>query len=264
MFRNFVPVCTGVSGGCVRKSAAGQDYRVFPVFSLPVVGYHCRMTDAEAYKELLYQYEILRARLAIREHYLQTIVREVYENIGQVLSLVRVQLALLHPDAGNVEKEKIDSSGKLVGSAIRDLRSLCLRFQPETHITGTAGFSETIEKEITSIYPGAMYRHGPEKYIPAGIENGKALILFNLLLEVLHILRENEHRQLVAAGLNHLPGTVEFFMEYTGEPVNAKRTKLHPGRFDLSVMERVKLLGGYLHLKNRNDKRKIKLVIPIN
>lgn len=221
------------------------------------------MSNPKAYQELLYQYEVLRARLGIREHYLKTVVKEVYENIGQVLSLVRVQLTLLDPCSGDIEKEKIDSSGKLVGSAIRDLRSMCRRFQPEMNITGASGFSDTIEKEIKNIYPDAVYRNKPGSSMPA-IENGKLLILFNLVLEVLNALRENENRQLVAVDVTCLPDSVAFSMEYTGETFRIDRVKHPAGRSDLSARERVRLLGGNLQIKNRNDKRRIKLVIPIN
>jgi glucose-6-phosphate-specific signal transduction histidine kinase len=222
------------------------------------------MSNAHAYQELLYQYEILRARLEIREHYLKTIVKEVYENIGQVLSLVRVQLTLLDPCCVDVEKERIDSSGKLVGSAIRDLRSMCQRFQPEATITGMTGFSEALGKEIKNGYPDVRYCVKSEAAVKASLDYGKTLILFSLLLAILNILRENENRQLVAVDVNYSPDSVTFSMEYTGEPFWLNRVK-HDGGPDPAIAGRIKLLSGSLQLKSRTTgKRKIKLVIPIN
>lgn len=223
------------------------------------------MADAELYRKLLYQHEVLRARLGIREHYLKTIVKEVYENIGQVLSLVRVQLTLLDAGYGGEEKEKIDSSGKLVGSAIRDLRHLCQRFQPETDITSTAGFNEAIGQEIKSTYPDAVYSVQPGSIIPVTIGNERALILFNLLLEVLSVLGESKDRKFAEAVITYRPTHIEFLVIYTGEPVKTGRIKSQSNPLDLSVLKRVELLDGSLELKaGKDQKRKIKLVIPIN
>lgn len=222
------------------------------------------MADKEAYTELLYRHELLRARLEIREHYLKTIVKEVYENIGQVLSLVRVQLTMLDPAAGDAGREQIDSSGKLVGSAIRDLRSLCQRFQPEAAISGTVRFNEAMEKEIKSKYPDAAYIvqvSGPQP----SIDNGKELILFNLLIGILNLLEEDQERKLVSTTAGYQPATAEFALYYTGAAVKPARFRQGGGPFHLSVAERAKLLGGSVQAKSeRNGRKIIKLVIPID
>lgn len=223
------------------------------------------MAVTASHRKILYQYEVLRARLAIREHYVKTIVREVYENIGQVLSLVRVQLTLLDTGAGSEEKEKIDSSGKLVGSAIRDLRSMCQRFQPETAITTTPGLNTAIEQEIKIAYPEAVYKNKVQDMLLPIIRQETALILFSLLLEVLAILKESVNREVIAGEINYLPGTMLITIKYRGETVKKERLKEGSAAPDLPVAGRIKLLKGSLQVKSsRNGEERIKLVIPIN
>jgi nitrate/nitrite-specific signal transduction histidine kinase len=88
--------------------------------------------NASENQSFLFKYEILRARLETRNFFLKNTVREVYENIGQVLSLVRLQLALIDgasKEEKNIDEElnvNIESSGKLVGQSIKDLRAFIL------------------------------------------------------------------------------------------------------------------------------------------
>lgn len=215
--------------------------------------------------KLIYQYEVLRARLEIREHYLETIVKEIYENIGQVLSLVRVQLSLLELGSSNDKKEKIDSSGKLVGTAIRDLCNMRNRFQPEKDIIGNTKIYEAIEQEVKSVYPAAAVLYQPGNDIFRLIEWGRSLIVFNIILELISLLKKNEERQLVSIEIRRAEKDAEFIIDYSGDEIERSSMDHDKDRFNLSIRKRAKLLGGILKVKtDSNSQRKIKLVIPIN
>ncbi|MET0394583.1 MAG: histidine kinase dimerization/phosphoacceptor domain-containing protein, partial [Chitinophagaceae bacterium] len=194
------------------------------------------MADTVSYQELLYEYELLRARLGIREHYVKTIVQEIYDNIGQVLSLVRVQLAMLNPGGKADEKAMLDSSGQLVGAAIRDLRSMCRQFQPEEAITGWADFNDAFSAAVKSTFPGAAYRV-QQTDPPAIMAKSRIMILLNLLLDMMDMLRENETRKLVAADMSCLQEEIVCCMQYTGELVTVTRFKNKAGQRGRSVAE---------------------------
>ena len=223
------------------------------------------MLGTEPHYKLLYQYAVLRARLEIREHYLKTIIREVYENIGQVLSLVRVQLSLFEPGTELIGKEKIDFSGKLVGSAIRDLRHMCQRLQPDTEILSGNGFYSALTGEIKILYPGATCFAQPDRVVLQTLENDRLLILFNILLETLLILKKDDGRQLLSMELNPIEQGLEFVFNYTGSFVQAGVFKLKRNKADLSIDKRVALLAGSLNTETgKHNKRKIKLVVSLN
>lgn len=67
--------------------------------------------------------ELLQVQLEIQEHGLDMIRKEVYDSIGQVLSLVKLNLSDNTIEGKNLHK-KLSASRKLVGKAIRDLRSM--------------------------------------------------------------------------------------------------------------------------------------------
>lgn len=223
------------------------------------------MRNPGSYRELLYQYEILHTRLEIREHFLKTVVKDVYENIGQVLSLIRVQLSLLRSDFETGKKEKIDSSGELVGRTIRDLRNMCQLFYPEADIISGAGFNRVVEHEIKTIYPEAECHIDEESMILETIQEEKGLVLFGILLKILTLIREDLNGQLNSAVVKYMRNKICITIDYGGETIkrNKKDTRVNP--FDLSIFERAELMGGYLQIKNAGHAcRRIKLVIPIN
>lgn len=223
------------------------------------------MRDPGSYRELLYQYEILHTRLEIREHFLKTVVKEVYENIGQVLSLIRVQLSLLRSDFETGKNEKIDSSGKLVGKTIRDLRNMCQLFYPEADIISGAGFNRVVEQEIKTIYPKAVCHIDEESIIPATIKEEKGLVLFGILLKILTLIREEQKGQLNSAAVKYTRSKISINIDYSGETIKRNKKDVPANPFDLSIFERAELIGGHLEIKNAGHAgRRIKLVIPIN
>src|ERR671926_1311362 len=110
--------------------------------------------NVQAHEQLLFRHDVLRARLDIRDFFLKNTVREVYENIGQVLSLERMQLAMLDSDK-KAAIASIESPGNLVGQSIRDLRVMCKSFYPDADIINENGFVEALRDTITILFRDA-------------------------------------------------------------------------------------------------------------
>ena len=70
--------------------------------------------------------EELDSRIEIQERSLQAYSKEIFENIGQVLSLVKLQLQA----ENKVSTDKISDPGKLLAKAISDLRNLTKQLSP--------------------------------------------------------------------------------------------------------------------------------------
>jgi len=219
----------------------------------------------EQYEQLQLQYEILRARLEIREHFLKNVVKEVYENIGQVLSLIRVQLSLLRLDFEPGKKEKIDSSGELVGKTIRDLRSMCQLFYPEADLISGAGLARAIEQEIKTLSPQAEYHIGEKCIIPETIAEEKGLVLFWIILEILTLISKEQNGIVNSAMVKYSSNEVYITIEYKGEIIKRKKAAVPASNFDLTIFERAALIKGYLEIKSAGHGcKRIKLVTPIN
>src|SRR5262245_47425278 len=71
-----------------------------------------------------FQETLLQSQIEIQEQTLKTISQEIHDNIGQVLSLAKLNLSTMEIMRLDELQEKIITSKKLVSKAIQDLRDL--------------------------------------------------------------------------------------------------------------------------------------------
>jgi signal transduction histidine kinase len=87
-----------------------------------VFAYRRRQRSHEREKEqmqLLFERDAIRAQLEISEEILKKVSAEIHDNIGQRLTLARLQLMSVSDSSGHIGR-----SGELIGQAIHDLRNL--------------------------------------------------------------------------------------------------------------------------------------------
>jgi signal transduction histidine kinase len=131
-----------------------------------------------------YKHELLKAQLEIQEQTLNNIGREIHDNIGQVLSFVKLSL---NPANGNVEQlqQKMRDSRELVAKAINDLRDLSksLNFK---HI-GHLGLLKAIEIETERVNKsGLLQLHITVTGKPYELGEQCELVLFRIFQESLN------------------------------------------------------------------------------
>lgn len=103
------------------------------------------MNIATAYKKLVYDHEVLKARLGMRDHYHALLVRDIYENIGQLLCLVRIRLNEEPALQGQVESP---AAGELLEEAIDELRQLSKVFNSKVQEDSGNNIIQAIETEL--------------------------------------------------------------------------------------------------------------------
>ncbi len=74
--------------------------------------------------EEAFQQELLQAQLEIQEQTLQHISHELHDNIGQILSLVKINLTNVEISQEEAARQKLATTRSLVVKAISDLRAL--------------------------------------------------------------------------------------------------------------------------------------------
>jgi signal transduction histidine kinase len=74
-----------------------------------------------------FQRTLLETQLEVQEQTMREISQEIHDNIGQVLSLVNLNLKTL----SSYEADKIHKTSELVHKAINDLRNLSKSLNPE-------------------------------------------------------------------------------------------------------------------------------------
>ncbi len=128
---------------------------------------------------------LLQTQLEIQEQTIKNISQEIHDNIGQVLSLAKLNINTMNCDDPVALEGKINDSKHLISKAIQDLRDLSRSLNTDYVIE--MGLLRSIEYELELIkrtgtletvlqIEGSTYR----------LERQQELILFRIVQEILH------------------------------------------------------------------------------
>jgi two-component system, NarL family, sensor kinase len=155
--------------------------------ALTIIVYNKRKRKHFLEKELIeknFQQTLLQTQLEIQEQTLKTISQEIHDNIGQALTLAKLNLNTMPPTGTDVQ-EKIITTKELVSKAIVDLRDLSRSLN--TDYVADMGLQRAIEYELSLISKSSaietrMHTEGD----PIRMDKQKELILFRMVQELLN------------------------------------------------------------------------------
>lgn len=217
------------------------------------------------YKELWYQYELIRSLLVIRNHYLKTAVNEVYDNIGQVLSLINVELSNLDFESVKKSSNQIPSLRKQARKAINDLRHMTRLFYPENLIAPPAKFTHLIEQEVKYLSPHVAWVTDKKSIARPVIAKEKGLLLFGILLEIFTLIdnKQKGGASSVILRYYHHKVDVTIILGRGPNPIEIKAIMF--GSLKMSILERIQLFGGNYQVgKTEQGLIRNKFMLPIN
>jgi len=132
-----------------------------------------------------FQQTLLSAQLEIQEQTLKNISQEIHDNIGQILSLAKLNLARADIKQGEIAQQRIDDSKNLVAKAIQDLRDLSKSLN--TDYVADMGLARSIEYQLEIIKKTGSFGTGLEiEGDVYRLEQQKELILFRIVQEVMN------------------------------------------------------------------------------
>lgn len=217
-------------------------------------------------KKLIFRNAVLDARIAIRDYFLNTVVSEMYENIGQSLSFVHLQLSLWGTVNGQPACD-ILAAKVLVAKSIKDMRFLCKRLyfsaaEPGENKVWIEGIEYTIKSLNLSSGESVRPLGKQEKMHPE-----LQTLLFRTVQEILFAIKEQRfgyHTTRVMATRKQI--VIEVI--YLGTPLTtsdfdkaAKTDASSNQRFT----DRLRLVGAALTSETlRSKKARIKLEVPVN
>ena len=135
--------------------------------------------------KVTFEKEILESKLEIQEQTLKNISQEIHDNIGQVLSLVKLNINTMNCNEPVQIQNKINDSRQLITKAIQDLRELSRSLNTDYIVD--AGLSKALEYQLDMIRKTGVYQVNFDiegKQYRLG--NQQELILFRIVQEVLN------------------------------------------------------------------------------
>lgn len=149
---------------------------------------------------------ILKTQLEIQEQTFSHISQEIHDNIGQVLSLVRLNMSTF---SHMLPEEKFETTDQLLGKAIKDLRYLSHSLQ--TNRIHDIGILESIRQLMITLQKTGRYKTSLQIADSfTGIDKDTDLILFRMIQECVNNIIKHASATAIAVDIqgDHTDTTV--------------------------------------------------------
>lgn len=162
-------------------------------------------------KELNHNYEqqLLQAQVEIQEQTLLHISEEIHDNIGQALSLAKLNLNTFPVMPDEESQMKVLDTKQIIGKAINDLRHLSRSLHGDK--ISEIGLREAVENEVRMLKNSGQYAVDcsvtGDSY---SLDPKKEMILFRIIQEVLNNIVRHAAAQSISIKMNY--ETTRFFI----------------------------------------------------
>lgn len=226
---------------------------------------HKQQTEVIMLKENFAK-ELLQTQLEIQEQTLKNISQEIHDNVGQVLSLAKLNLNTMDIAKTEQLQGKIDDTLSQVSKAINDLRDLSKSFNTD-NITAI-GLVRAIENELEMIKKTDFLKTEFENTgLKKKLEPQKELILFRIVQEALHNIIKHAGAKIVKVSATYSDKELELQIMDDGKgfdlsPLN-KEGETGFGLGLRNMQNRAKLIGAEFIMNSNTGKGTlVKIVLP--
>jgi signal transduction histidine kinase len=206
-------------------------------------------------KMRLHQQELLTVRLEIQEQTYRTISQELHDNIGQVLSLVLLNINTVDVYNAEAAREKLAESKNLVKKAIQDIRDISKTLN--TDFINEIGLTNAVDQQLellkrTGVYATQLVVEG-DLY---GCEPERELLIFRIVQELLNNIVKH-------AGANQIIVSMRYELEKLvikvcdngkGFDVQTQALSHHKGLGLRNIPNRLKLIRGAIFFESELKK----------
>jgi signal transduction histidine kinase len=220
--------------------------------------------EAESHLERVrqnYTQEILKARLEIQENTFNNIGQEIHDNIGQVLTLAKLNLSMLNWDNPSELKEKTKDAKDQVSRAILDLRDLSHILNGD--MVQSMGFSRAVATELGMIRKaGVMEIVYTQRGEAIETDPQKELILFRIFQEAVHNILRHSVATRITVELMYEEKFLNLAVSDNGQGFDPACNRMGNGITNMS--SRAALLGATLLLESKpGEGTRIEIKLPL-
>ncbi|MES2520632.1 MAG: ATP-binding protein [Bacteroidota bacterium] len=193
-----------------------------------------------------YDQEILKSQIEVQNQTLQHIGQELHDNIGQLLSVAKINLNVLE-ESNNVEHEYIKQTNDIITQSINDLRALTKSLDGD--FVHDFGLEESISHELQRIRKTKRFQTeilvlGEKRSL--GYEH--EIVLFRIVQEVLNNSLKHSKAKNLEIILHYHPTTFALTIKDDGKGfdlANVKQKSIQTSGAGLRNMQRrMELIGG--------------------
>ncbi len=204
--------------------------------------------------QILFQQELLKTRLEIQEQTFRNISEEIHDNIGQVLTLIKVNIDHFLTDVYNTANERLAETRNLVIKVIQDIRDLSKSLN--TDLINRIGLSAAIEQQLNLLRKTGQYeieftlKGEVTDYAPQ-----TQLVVFRIVQELLHNILKHSEATMILVSMHYQTDKLSIVVNDNGkgfDTFNAEFTNSGLGL--LNIKNRIKMVNGFIHFSSETQK----------
>jgi signal transduction histidine kinase len=211
---------------------------------LAYYNYRRRQTVREKQEmKALFDQQLMLSRLEIQEQTFTNISEEIHDNVGQLLSLVKIQLSTL--DEGDaMDRELLQDARENVGKAFLDLRNIAKGLHAGHN--RALNIREAVDQEAkrisrTGVVDVSVTSNGTEKKL----NEENQLILFRIIQECLQNCLKHAEASFINIGFLWQPEQLRVRVRDDGKGFNVDAALgAHTGLGLQNILNRARVTGG--------------------
>jgi signal transduction histidine kinase len=198
--------------------------------------------------KLKFHQTLLQSQLEIQEQTLQHISHELHDNLGQVASLIKINLNTLQLNDTDKATEKIENTKELTRQLITDIKTLSVSLSSDR--IAQTGLAKALEIEAERLNKTGQFEAGfvQEGNMPA-IDNDKAVILYRMAQEALNNMVKHSGAKHIIVLLNATENLFTLALSDDGIGFNIDEQIKNGGAGLLNLQNRAKLINAQLSIQ---------------
>lgn len=192
--------------------------------------------------------QLLQSRLEMQEQTLNVISQEIHDNVGQILSLAKVQLNIME-HSGRFDSALLADVKESVGKVMTDLRDIAKSLNSDR--IQLLNLPEMLTHELSRISrSGLMLTRMEVKGTEHAIQNQKKLILFRIIQEALQNILKHAKAGHIGLDFNYHEDYVEIRIADDGQGFQQDVPNRKEGLGLQNISSRATLIGGKAQIES--------------
>lgn len=194
-----------------------------------------------------FNHAMLQSQLEIREQTLKYLSYELHDNLGQIASLVKINLATLQLDDPIIATEQVADIRELVRHLLRDIKDLSIGLGSNQLVKH--GITGAVQTEVSRLNKTRLFRAtlvvtGP----PVDLELDRATIIFRILQESMNNAIRHSQGTDIELGIANLGKSAIFHVKDNGVGFDPDILNTSVGSGLRHLKERTAVLGAELNI----------------
>jgi two-component system, NarL family, sensor kinase len=199
-----------------------------------------------------FEKQLLQAQLEIQAQTFSEISREIHDNVGQVLSLAKVQLNIVD-EKDSVDKSLLHQAKENISQAMTDLRDIARGLS--TDKIERTGFHKAVQSEVEKIQRTGLFtvRFSLEGSV-RNIDGQKSLMLFRIIQECIQNIVKHAGARVIDITLNYTDEGLDIYIRDDGKGFELSANGRDGGQTGLglrNIYKRMSLIGGRIEIDSR-------------